>query len=126
MEVVKKFFLELGFLIYVRPMIVTFIVTMGSVYGLGRMLDVIKTRVGKNRVAFISCLLFGPLEVLGYIPKKVEDCVIICGLGILCYTLIGMKLFSRIDKIQDIKFGEDDPSQDEGTTKPTRKSKTKR
>ena len=67
-------------------MIVTFIVTMGSVYGLGRMLDVIKTRVGKNRVAFISCLLFGPLEVLGYIPKKVEDCVIICGLGILCYT----------------------------------------
>ena len=53
-------------------MIVTFIVTMGSVYGLGRMLDVIKTRVGKNRVAFISCLLFGPLEVLGYIPKKVE------------------------------------------------------
>lgn len=47
MEAVKKFFLELGFLIYVRPMIVTFIVTMGSVYGLGRMLDVIKTRVGK-------------------------------------------------------------------------------
>ena len=116
MDQVKQFFLDMGFLAYVKPAIVTFVATMGAVYGLGRMLDVVKTRTGKNRVAMLTILLVGPLEVLALIPQKVNDCVMLIGLGILLYTLIGMKLFSRADRIQDAKLGEDDPNQDEGTT----------
>ena len=106
----------MGFLAYVKPAIETFIVTMAAVYGMGRMLDVVKTRTGKNRVAMIAIVIAGPIEVLGLVPKGINDCLLVVGIGVLLYTLIGMKLFSRVDKIQDTKLGEDDPNQDEGTT----------
>ena len=125
MDQIKQFFLDMDFLAYVKPSIVTFILTMGAVYGLGRMLDVVKTRTGKNRVAMSAIVVMGPLEVLGIVPKLVNDCAIVVGFGILLYTLIGMKLFSRLDKIQDAKLGEDDPSQDEGTTSVRRRGRKK-
>ena len=125
MDQVKQFFLSLGFLVYVKPAIVTFMVTMGAVYGLGRMLNVVKTRIGKNRVAMLAIVVVGPLEALAKVPQKVNDCAMLVGLGILLYTLIGMKLFSRLDRVQDVKIGEDDPNQDEGTivAKPTKPAK---
>jgi len=112
MDELKQFLIDSGFYGYIKPSIITFTLTMGAVYASGRMLDKVKTRQGKNSVALLVIIVFGPLLTMGFIPKGIEDSLMIVGIGILSYTLIGMRLFSRVDKIQDAKLGEDDPDED--------------
>jgi hypothetical protein len=118
---IKQFLIEFGIYGYIKPTTITFILTMAAVYSSGRMLGLAKTRTQKNVVAFITILLAGPTAMLRLIPPKVEDSLLVIGLGILAYTLIGMKLWGRTDKFLDAKIGEDDGSDADLPEKPRKR-----
>jgi hypothetical protein len=132
METFKEVLVLIGFYQYLQPSVSIFAFSLGMVYLLGRMLFIVKTPVGKNRIAAIS-LGVGALSIMSSvfikseqylsIINKIYQFLFLVGIGCILYTLIGMKIFSRINKFQDRIIGEDSDEYDsEGIIK-TKKHK---
>jgi hypothetical protein len=121
METFKEILVLIGFHQYLQPSVSIFAFSLGMVYLFGRMLFMVKTPIGKNRVAAIS-LGFGTLAVMSSVFIKNEKYLVIIdklyqffflvGIGCILYTLIGMRIFSRINRFQDRIIGEDSEGYD--------------
>ena len=127
MELFKEILSLVGFYEYLQPALTIFITTMGMVYVFGRMLGIAKTWVGKNRIAVISGLVlsagysFSPVRQV--IPSEVMEFMFMVGLIYVLYTLIGMRMASRLGKFQDKKLA--DGGFDEGIPEVTKAGKKK-
>lgn len=97
-------FLTLPFLV--------FLISLGSVYLFGRMFNVVKSNTRKNVLAFIVMTLcyvfyFYFLSSLN-IYDRIWFGLIYLALSIIFYTLIGFKLYTRVDNFLDKKLASDD------------------
>lgn len=118
----KEFFeclKDLGLFELLLSSLTVFIPTMGTIYLLGKMLGFLRTPRSKNTVAFISSICFSILQdyILngsfnGNILERVWNLIVLVGLVILLYVLVGFRLFSRIDSLFDKKIGEDKDNDD--------------
>ncbi len=98
-----------------------FIITLSVVYIPGRLLSLTSSSRVKSMLALISITTFSPLFYLNVIPMKIQHLLLVTGIGIIFYTLVGMRLFDRIDYLLSKKVGPS--SYKEPKPKKPRKSK---
>jgi multisubunit Na+/H+ antiporter MnhG subunit len=96
----------IGFYKYIQPVMAGFVLSLGVVYIFGRMLDIIKNPRHKNITALITMLIYTPLKVYDLIPEYLNDILITLGWIAVLYTILGMRLFDHLNKLQDKTFGE--------------------
>jgi len=110
----------LGLAMWVESASMVFLFSLGMVYLCGRMLFLVKTPVGKNRIAaiaiFLSAAMFSVDVIYKVIPQWVRQFFCLIGIGCVLYTLVGMRLFGRADKLLDKKIAPDE-FDDEGIVK---------
>ncbi len=82
-----------------------FIITLSIVYIPGRLLSLTSSSRVKSMLALISITTFSTLFILDVIPMKLQHILLVTGLGIIFYTLVGMRLFDRIDYLLSKKVG---------------------
>jgi amino acid transporter len=90
---------------------IVFLVSLGFVYLFGRMLNLLKTATTKNITAFtvmILCYIFyfyflSQLDLI----HKIWTGIIHLSISIIFYTLLGFKLYSRVDTLLDKKLSPD-------------------
>lgn len=105
----------------VRIVIIIFS-TLGIVYMAGRLLFPKMKDRSKNITAFFSLIIISGLVVLvkdypGLIDgmqtrsdalNYLVDTLIYAGVGAVFYVVVGWRFYSRMDSLQDRKFGKDD------------------
>jgi hypothetical protein len=96
----------IGFYKYIQPVMSGFVLTLALVYILGKMLGVVSSPQKKNTIALVTMIIYTPFEIANLIPIFLNDILLTIGWIVLLYTLIGMRLFDHINKLQDTKFGE--------------------
>jgi len=88
-----------------------FIVSLGMVYLFGRMLMIVTSIRAKNVLAFLSMLgtygfYFIKFAPEGKLEGKIWLSIIYTAISVILYTLIGFKLYNRVDSLLD-KIAED-------------------
>jgi hypothetical protein len=111
METFKEILTLIGFSQYIQPAVTVFVLTLGMVYIFGRMLNIAKTAISKNRVAVvtivISSILFTTDFFIKYMPEEIKHILFVIGSASILYTIIGMRLFVRVNNLQDKVIGDD-------------------
>lgn len=105
-----------------------FVAGLAFVYALGRLLEIVLTDRGKNLTAIFTMALFATYLVFLYDIDEFQfrestvrwymefgwRVAISTFVGIVIYTIFGMRLFSRMDAFLDRRFGKDKFIPDEG------------
>jgi len=93
---------------------IAFLMAMASVYLFGRMLGLVKTPGAKNGLAVITMVVAYGLYFSCLNPAKESPAAMVwrgmfyLSISIVLYTLIGFKLYDRVDAFLDKKIGPDD------------------
>ena len=88
--------------------VIIFIITMATVYSIGRMLLLTKSDRIKNSIALLvilGCNYYIQLQTIN--KETIISMVVHCSIGILLYVLLGFRLFDRVDSFLDKRFGKD-------------------
>jgi uncharacterized membrane protein len=96
---------------FVLP-ILAFIISLGSVYLFGRMLEIVKSNRGRNVVAFLAMVAvyvfyYEMIDNKSPVVDRVWRGVIYVSCSIILYVLVGFKLYDRFDDFMDRRFGRD-------------------
>lgn len=85
---------------------VVFLISLSSVYLLGRMFNIVKKDVTKNIIAYITMLSSYIFYFFWYSTKaslyqKIWYVLIYSAVSIVMYVLLGFKMYSRVDALLD-------------------------
>ncbi|MGD9678092.1 MAG: hypothetical protein AB7V16_06980 [Vulcanibacillus sp.] len=88
---------------------IIFIISLASVYLLGRMLNIVMKPNHKNSIAFIVMVIsyifyFHFIKTNFTLYESIWYSVIYCALSIIFYVLFGFKLYDRVDNFLDKKL----------------------
>ncbi len=101
-----------------------FIVTLSIIYIPGKLLSLTSSPRVKNLLALVSIPTFSTLFYLNVIPMKLQHLLLVTCIGIVVYTLVGMRIFDRVDFFLSKTVG---PSSYKEPEKPkTRKPETRK
>jgi len=113
---------EIPLIIYVLiRSFVIFIMSLGTVYIFGRMLDLINSNRGRNFIALVTSFALSYFSILVYdgdiLVNEYEiywRTVLYATSSIILYVLLGWRLFDRVDNLLDKKVAPDNGPPKEG------------
>ncbi len=96
---------------YITLPFLVFLGSLGNVYLMGRMLNVVKTNTQKNTIAILTMIISYAIYFYNFgvslsLFQKIWTAFIYCSISIILYVLIGFKLYDRVDHLLD-KVAED-------------------
>jgi uncharacterized membrane protein YjfL (UPF0719 family) len=92
--------------------VLAFLISLGVVFLLGRMLELVKHYRTKNLIAFLTmvgtCLFyFSKIESSLSLHQKIWNGAIYLSSSIILYTTLGFKFYERMDALLDKKIAPD-------------------
>ncbi len=109
-----------------QKIISVFIITLSIIYIPGRLLNLTSSPRVKNILALISILTFTPLLVLKLIPMEFLHLLVVTSIGIVVYTLLGMRIFDRVDTLLSKTIGPSSYTEEEGHKHKKKHKKSKK
>lgn len=105
--------IPLIFYVFLRAFVI-FVMSLGTVYIFGRMLDLVNSDKGRNAIALLVSLVLSYISILIYDTKIIVHAweiywrtFLYSTSSIILYVLIGWRLFDRVDNFLDKRFAPD-------------------
>jgi hypothetical protein len=108
-----KLLQQLNITDFALGVLTVFLMSLGTVYIFGRLLEIVKYWRTKNIIALISSGTYSYFFVKTFREFINEQFIFVVTLyslsSVILYVLVGFRLYDRVDKLLDKKIGKDKP-----------------